>query len=64
MTLVPRVVELLEEEGLGDVLVTVGGTIPAEDVSALKARGVAEVFTPGSSTGEIISFLRTALAAN
>ena len=64
MTLVPRVVELLEEEGLGDVLVTVGGTIPAEDVSALKGRGVAEVFTPGSSTGEIISFLRTALAAN
>jgi methylmalonyl-CoA mutase C-terminal domain/subunit len=64
MTLVPRVVELLEEEGLGDVLVTVGGTIPAEDVAALKARGVAEVFTPGTSTGEIISFLRTALGAN
>jgi methylmalonyl-CoA mutase C-terminal domain/subunit len=61
MTLVPRVVELLEEQGVGDVLVTVGGTIPADDVPALEARGVAAVFTPGTSTDEIVSFLEESL---
>src|SRR5690606_6960764 len=48
MTLVPKVVKLLDEQGAGDVVVTVGGTIPAEDVPELKRLGVAEVFTPGS----------------
>jgi methylmalonyl-CoA mutase C-terminal domain/subunit len=62
MTLVPRVVDLLESEGAGDVLVTVGGTIPAEDVAELKERGVAEVFTPGSTTARIISFIRSGVA--
>ena len=47
MTLVPRVVELLREQGVDDVVVTVGGTIPAEDIPELKRLGVAEVFTPG-----------------
>ena len=47
MTLVPRVVELLGEQGVDDVVVTVGGTIPADDVPELKKLGVAEVFTPG-----------------
>jgi methylmalonyl-CoA mutase, C-terminal domain len=61
MTLVPRVVDLLDEHGVGDVLVTVGGTIPADDIPDLKARGVAAVFTPGSTTGEIIEFLRAAV---
>ena len=51
MTLVPRVVDLLREQGAGDVVVTVGGTIPAEDVPELKELGVAEVFTPGSPDG-------------
>jgi methylmalonyl-CoA mutase, C-terminal domain len=60
MTLVPRVVDLLREQGVGDVLVTVGGTIPADDVSVLKAHGVAEVFTPGTTTDEIVAFLREA----
>src|ERR1700690_2418866 len=54
MTLVPRIVELLREQGAGDVLVTVGGTIPAADIGALKAIGVAEVFTPGASTAAAI----------
>src|SRR3982074_2696870 len=54
MTLVPRIVELLRERGAGDVVVTVGGTIPAEDIAELKALGVAEVFTPGASTGAAI----------
>jgi len=63
MTLVPRVVALLAEQGVDDVLVTVGGTIPAEDIPELKALGVAEVFTPGSGTEEIIDFIRTGAAA-
>ena len=48
MTLVPRVVELLREQGVDDVVVTVGGTIPADDIPELKKLGVAEVFTPGA----------------
>src|ERR1700735_4898195 len=50
MTLVPRVMELLKGEGLTEVLVTLGGTIPADDVEELKSLGVAEVFTPGAPT--------------
>ena len=46
MTLVPRIVQLLYAEGAGDVVVTVGGTIPQRDIAQLKALGVAEVFTP------------------
>src|SRR5271169_5510117 len=46
MTLVPRVIELLREQGAQDVVITVGGTIPAQDIPQLKALGVAEVFTP------------------
>ena len=63
MTLVPRVVRLLEERGAGDVLVLVGGTIPGDDIAALKQDGVAEVFTPGAATTEIIDFLRANVAA-
>ena len=58
MTLVPRIIELMKAEGLDDVLVTVGGTIPAEDVAELKSLGVAEVFTPGASTEAAIDFIR------
>jgi methylmalonyl-CoA mutase, C-terminal domain len=60
MTLVPRVVELLRSQGAEDVVLTVGGTIPADDVAELKALGVAEVFTPGASTDEIVEFVRRA----
>ena len=63
MTLVPRVVGLLRERGAGDGLVLVGGTIPGDDFAALKADGVAEVFTPGAATAEIIDFLRANVAA-
>ena len=58
MTLVPRVVELLREQGIDDVVVTVGGTIPAEDIPELKGLGVAEVFTPGAPTQAIVDFIR------
>jgi methylmalonyl-CoA mutase C-terminal domain/subunit len=61
MTLVPRVVDLLREQDAGDVVVTVGGTIPADDVGELKRLGVAEVFTPGASTDEIVDFIRGAV---
>jgi methylmalonyl-CoA mutase, C-terminal domain len=63
MTLVPRVMELLREQEAEDVVVTVGGTIPADDVPELKELGVAEVFTPGSSTDEIVDFVRGAVAS-
>ena len=61
MTLVPRVIELLREQEAGDVVVTVGGTIPADDIPALKERGVAAVFTPGTTTDKIIEFIRAAV---
>ena len=63
MTLVPRIVDLLAEQGADDVLVVVGGTIPTDDATALKARGVAEVFGPGAPTSAIVEFLQGALAA-
>ena len=58
MTLVPKVIELLREQDAGDVIVTVGGTIPAQDIPELKELGVAEVFTPGAPTSSIVDFLR------
>ena len=61
MTLVPRVVELLREQGADDVVVTLGGTIPSDDVKELKQLGVAEVFTPGASTQEAVDFIRGAV---
>jgi methylmalonyl-CoA mutase C-terminal domain/subunit len=63
MTLVPRVLDLLRENEAEDVLVVVGGTIPADDIRELKAGGVAECFTPGVPTSEIVEFLRGAVAA-
>jgi methylmalonyl-CoA mutase C-terminal domain/subunit len=63
MTLVPRVVELLREQGAEDVVVTVGGTIPADDVEELKRQGVAEVFTPGASTQQAVEFIRGAVGS-
>jgi methylmalonyl-CoA mutase C-terminal domain/subunit len=61
MTLVPRIVELLKAQGIDDVLLTVGGTIPADDIPELKRLGVAEVFTPGAPTPAIIDFIQGAV---
>ena len=61
MTLVPRIIELLREQDAGDVVVTVGGTIPNQDIPELKELGVAEVFTPGAPTAAIIDFIRGAV---
>jgi methylmalonyl-CoA mutase C-terminal domain/subunit len=61
MTLVPRILELLHEQDVDDVLITVGGTIPSDDVEKLKELGVSEVFTPGASTQQVIDFIRGAV---
>ena len=61
MTLVPRIVDLLREQEAGDVIVTVGGTIPADDIPQLKDLGVAAVFTPGAPTQDIIDFITSAV---
>jgi methylmalonyl-CoA mutase C-terminal domain/subunit len=61
MTLVPRVLALLKEKQAEDVVVIAGGTIPAEDITELKQIGVAEIFTPGASTQEIVDFVRDAV---
>jgi len=58
MTLVPRILDGLHENGVDDVLVVVGGTIPNEDAKELKGLGVAEVFTPGAPTSQIVDFIR------
>jgi len=61
-TLLSRILALLRERGLEDVLVFAGGIIPDQDVPRLKDLGVAEVFQPGSSTEAVVSFLRERLA--
>jgi len=60
---VPKVIELLREQEAGDVVVTVGGTIPSQDIAELKELGVAEVFTPGAPTDEIVEFVKRAVAS-
>ena len=62
LTLVPLICQMLQSEGAGDVLVFCGGIIPQEDVPALKASGVQEVFGPGTTTDAIVQFIRSAVA--
>jgi methylmalonyl-CoA mutase C-terminal domain/subunit len=63
MTLIPRILEGLRENGAEDVLVVVGGTIPTEDAEELRSQGVAAVFTPGAPTSEIVEFLKEKVPA-
>jgi methylmalonyl-CoA mutase, C-terminal domain len=58
MTLFPRVVELLREQGADDIVVFGGGIVPKEDITALKERGVAEIFTPGARTTDIVEWVK------
>jgi methylmalonyl-CoA mutase C-terminal domain/subunit len=58
MTLLPKVCRALREAGLGDVLVTAGGIIPDDDIPALHEAGVARVFGPGTTIGEVAEYLR------
>jgi methylmalonyl-CoA mutase C-terminal domain/subunit len=57
MTLIPRVLDLLREEGRDDILVTGGGIIPREDMDALEARGTGRLFGPGTPTGELVEYI-------
>lgn len=59
MAIVPRLLELLRQQGLEHVGVLVGGIIPEEDAQQLKAMGVAEVFGPGTPMEQIVEFLRS-----
>src|SRR4028119_2338904 len=56
-TLCPRIVNLLRENGMDDTLVLVGGIVPQEDISTLKANGVSEIFLPGRSEEDIVKFI-------
>lgn len=57
MTLVPKILELLQAEGAQDILVVVGGTIPRKDAEELLAQGVGAVYTPGQPVAEIVEYL-------
>ncbi len=64
MALVPKIMRMLRERGLGDVLVLVGGIIPDDDVPKLRDLGVRGVFGPGTLTSDIIAFIRRELGLN
>jgi methylmalonyl-CoA mutase C-terminal domain/subunit len=57
MTLIPRVLDLLRDEGREDILVTGGGIIPREDMDALEARGTGRLFGPGTPTSELVEYI-------
>ncbi len=59
MTAFPKVVEMLRERGASDIKVIGGGIIPEEDVAELESKGVAKLFTPGTTTSEIVDFVRS-----
>jgi methylmalonyl-CoA mutase C-terminal domain/subunit len=58
MTVFPKVMELMKQKGMNDVLLTGGGIIPDEDVVQLQAAGVGQLFPPGTPTGEIADYIR------
>src|ERR1035441_10087564 len=61
-TLVPQLMNLLKQKGMTDVTVLLGGTIPVADIPSLKQAGIAEIFLPGTSTQDIINFVRARTA--
>lgn len=64
MTVFPKVIGLMKEKGLNDVLLTGGGIIPDDDMKALKDMGVGELFAPGTSTTDIASYIKDWVATN
>jgi len=64
MTMFPRVLELLKEKGAEHVLVTGGGILPEDDIAALREKGVGRLFTPGTSTDEIVKYIRETVASD
>jgi len=63
-TICPQLMKLLAEKGMSDVLVLVGGIIPEQDIPALKSAGIAEIFLPGTSTQDIVAFIRKRITAS
>ena len=63
-TLCPRIIKLLRDNGMGDTLVLVGGIVPQEDIAKLKEIGVSEIFLPGTSTEDIVTFIRSNVRPN
>jgi methylmalonyl-CoA mutase cobalamin-binding domain/chain len=63
MTLIPRIIELLEENEAEDILVFCGGTIPKDDIPRLKELGVGEIFTPGTPTRKAVDYVRKELVS-
>ena len=59
--IVPRVMELLKQNGMTDVMVILGGIVPDEDAAELKRQGVAAVFQPGASLEDIVNFIRSSV---
>jgi methylmalonyl-CoA mutase C-terminal domain/subunit len=64
MTVFPRIMQLMKEKGMNDVLVTGGGIIPEDDMQALQELGVGKLFAPGATTSEIATYIREWVAAN
>jgi len=64
MTLFPKTLELMRENGLDDVLLTGGGIIPEKDMEKLKEKGVGELFGPGTPTGDIVKYVRNWVTEN
>ena len=62
--LFPKVVDLVRKEGMNDVLIIGGGVIPEADIPALKEAGIAEVFTPGTPTGDVVTFIKDHVKAS
>ncbi len=63
MTLIPRVLQILAEQGRDDILVTGGGIIPKEDMEALEAKGVGKLFGPGTATSDLVDYIKTWFAS-
>lgn len=63
MTLFPRVVQLLKDQGAEDMVVFGGGTIPENDISKLKEQGITEIFTPGTTTSDIVAWVNERVAS-
>lgn len=58
MTIFPRILALMKEKGLDDVLLTGGGIIPEQDIEKLNQMGIGKLFTPGANTEEIVNYIR------
>ena len=64
MTIFPKILKLMKEKGLNDVLLFGGGIIPERDINSLKQIGLGELFTPGTSTVDIVNYIRSWVEKN